>query len=320
MKHGGLTRQHCWSSLLLPLRQNFAVRTLSPARGVPLARVFRSSSRSGSYETSASSLVNRFPDSVQPYMRLVRLDRPIGSWLLFWPCAWSISMAGDPGALPSMLLLAKFGVGSVVMRGAGCTVNDLWDRDIDKQVSNGCGSSFSSLCSGCPHSVPSPGQWRHLTTPSSCLPSWPALSGSVCAPLPEPVQVPPHHPHTPPPVMVSLQCSDGCVLTATGAPLPLHEEDHLLATSLPWYGPYDSHAPRSSSLLPSPLPSFSSSPSISFLSGLTFNWGALMGYSAVMGYCDWSVCLPLYTGCFFWTLLYDTIYAFQVNELRNMWP
>ena len=43
-------------------------------------------------------------------------------------------MASDPGVLPSLLLLAKFGVGSVVMRGAGCTINDLWDRDIDKQV------------------------------------------------------------------------------------------------------------------------------------------------------------------------------------------
>jgi 4-hydroxybenzoate polyprenyltransferase len=45
--------------------------------------------------------------------------------------------------------------------------------------------------------------------------------------------------------------------------------------------------------------------------GLTFNWGALLGYSAVKGYCDWSVCLPLYVACVSWTLLYDTIYAYQ---------
>lgn len=47
--------------------------------------------------------------------------------------------------------------------------------------------------------------------------------------------------------------------------------------------------------------------------GMTFNWGALLGWSAVEGSCNWSVCLPLYTAGICWTLLYDTIYAHQVN-------
>lgn len=53
--------------------------------------------------------------------------------------------------------------------------------------------------------------------------------------------------------------------------------------------------------------------SVNYFAGLTFNWGALLGYAAVNGYCDWSVCLPLYTGSIAWTLFYDTIYAFQVG-------
>jgi 4-hydroxybenzoate polyprenyltransferase len=50
-----------------------------------------------------------------------------------------------------------------------------------------------------------------------------------------------------------------------------------------------------------------------FILGLTFNWGALVGYSAVQGHCDWSICLPLYAAGVAWTLVYDTIYAHQVE-------
>ena len=58
-----------------------------------------------------------------------------GSWLLFWPCGWSIAMGAAPGSLPDLQMLALFGIGAFVMRGAGCTINDLWDRDIDDKVS-----------------------------------------------------------------------------------------------------------------------------------------------------------------------------------------
>ncbi|XP_034952314.1 4-hydroxybenzoate polyprenyltransferase, mitochondrial [Chelonus insularis] len=82
----------------------------------------------------AAKIVNNFPSRVQPYMKLMRIDRPIGSWLLFWPCSWSIAMAATPGALPDIHMLALFGLGAFVMRGAGCTINDMWDQDIDKKV------------------------------------------------------------------------------------------------------------------------------------------------------------------------------------------
>ena len=86
------------------------------------------------YEFPKKTIVNDFPLSWQPYLRLIRLDRPIGTYLLYWPCAWSIVMATEPGALPHFSLLATFAVGSFVMRGAGCIINDLWDRKYDSKV------------------------------------------------------------------------------------------------------------------------------------------------------------------------------------------
>lgn len=65
------------------------------------------------------------------------MTRPIGSWLLFWPCAFSIALGAHHLALPVSTALwytGLFGVGAVVMRGAGCTINDLWDRDLDAGV------------------------------------------------------------------------------------------------------------------------------------------------------------------------------------------
>ncbi|XP_050069958.1 4-hydroxybenzoate polyprenyltransferase, mitochondrial [Anopheles maculipalpis] len=71
---------------------------------------------------------------ISPYARLMRIDRPIGSWLLFWPCGWSIALSAPAGCWPDPMMLGLFGVGAFVMRGAGCTINDLWDRDIDAKV------------------------------------------------------------------------------------------------------------------------------------------------------------------------------------------
>jgi 4-hydroxybenzoate polyprenyltransferase len=72
----------------------------------------------------------------RPYLRLARLDRPIGSWLLLLPCWWSAALAAglarDVSRLP--LILALFLVGAFVMRGAGCTWNDITDRDLDAKV------------------------------------------------------------------------------------------------------------------------------------------------------------------------------------------
>ncbi|KAL0273408.1 UNVERIFIED_CONTAM: hypothetical protein PYX00_006076 [Menopon gallinae] len=82
----------------------------------------------------AALLVNSSSANIKPYLKLMRIDRPIGSWLLFWPCGWSIAMAAESGSLPDLSMLALFGLGALIMRGAGCTINDMWDRDIDAKV------------------------------------------------------------------------------------------------------------------------------------------------------------------------------------------
>lgn len=81
-----------------------------------------------------SSIIRASPPSVQPYLRLIRFDKPIGTWLLYWPCSWSIAMAASPGHFPDFKMLTLFGVGAFVMRGAGCIINDMWDEDFDKKV------------------------------------------------------------------------------------------------------------------------------------------------------------------------------------------
>jgi len=72
------------------------------------------------------------PEWTRPYLRLARLDRPIGTWLLLLPCWWSVALATP--SWPSLWFMALFGVGAVIMRGAGCTVNDIVDRDYDARV------------------------------------------------------------------------------------------------------------------------------------------------------------------------------------------
>ena len=83
---------------------------------------------------AAGTWVTCLPRAWQPYALLMRLDKPIGTWLLAWPCFWSIAMAAPPGSLPDAQLLGLFGAGALLLRGAGCTINDLWDRELDRRV------------------------------------------------------------------------------------------------------------------------------------------------------------------------------------------
>ncbi|MEM1104463.1 MAG: 4-hydroxybenzoate octaprenyltransferase [Pseudomonadota bacterium] len=78
----------------------------------------------------------RAPAALRPYLRLARADRPIGTWLLLWPCLWSMALAqislGERA--PNLWFLILFVVGATAMRGAGCVYNDIIDRDIDAKV------------------------------------------------------------------------------------------------------------------------------------------------------------------------------------------
>ncbi len=77
------------------------------------------------------------PAFARPYLKLMRADRPIGVWLLLWPCWWSLAMAlpGYEGTVLSLMgMYGLFALGAYVMRGAGCTFNDIVDRDFDAKV------------------------------------------------------------------------------------------------------------------------------------------------------------------------------------------
>jgi 4-hydroxybenzoate polyprenyltransferase len=92
-------------------------------------------------DTTASDIpeggwIDRLPGVFRPYARLARLDRPIGTWLLLFPCWWAMALAGPGREAPERLIAfaALFATGALVMRGAGCTYNDIVDRDIDGKV------------------------------------------------------------------------------------------------------------------------------------------------------------------------------------------
>jgi len=87
----------------------------------------------------ARSWVRNAPGATQPYLRLMRLDRPIGTWLLALPCLFgaalgAASLSRGFGTVHDFVLTALFGLGAIVMRGAGCTYNDIVDRKIDASV------------------------------------------------------------------------------------------------------------------------------------------------------------------------------------------
>ena len=78
---------------------------------------------------------SRAPAWSRPYLRLGRLDRPIGAWLLLLPCWWSLGLAAVRAAAPVDLIdTILFFIGAFAMRGAGCTWNDIVDRDLDARV------------------------------------------------------------------------------------------------------------------------------------------------------------------------------------------
>ncbi len=83
-------------------------------------------------DTEHRGLVGALPAAIRPFALLARFDRPIGWWLLFWPGAWAVALAG--GAIARWDLILWLLLGAIAMRGAGCVYNDIVDRDLDKQV------------------------------------------------------------------------------------------------------------------------------------------------------------------------------------------
>ena len=82
-------------------------------------------------DSERRGLIGALPPRLRPYASLMRLDRPIGTWLLYWPCAWSVALAGVGGRWD---LFLWFLLGAFAMRSAGCVYNDIVDRDLDRKV------------------------------------------------------------------------------------------------------------------------------------------------------------------------------------------
>jgi 4-hydroxybenzoate polyprenyltransferase len=98
---------------------------------------------SGFTDIRRNGWVLLLPPAWQNFAILARADRPIGIWLLFLPGLWAICLAA-PGFWRGLWLVVLFGLGSAVMRGAGCVVNDLWDRKLDAQVERTRGRPLAS--------------------------------------------------------------------------------------------------------------------------------------------------------------------------------
>jgi 4-hydroxybenzoate polyprenyltransferase len=82
-------------------------------------------------DSERRGFIGALPSPLRPFASLMRLDRPIGTWLLYWPCAWSVALAGVSGRWDLFFWLA---LGAFAMRSAGCVYNDIVDRELDRQV------------------------------------------------------------------------------------------------------------------------------------------------------------------------------------------
>jgi 4-hydroxybenzoate polyprenyltransferase len=197
-----------------------------------------------------ATIFQKTPASWHPFIKIARLDRPIGTWLLLFPALWGLTLASG-GVFKAALFYYGFlfALGAVLMRSAGCIVNDIWDRDLDGAVER---TRLRPLPAG----------------QMSVKKALGFLSSLLFASLL---------------ILIEFNWTTiwlGVISLALVAAYPLMKR-------ITWW------------------------PQL-FL-GLTFNWGALMGWAAVHD----SIGLPavlMYIGGVFWTLGYDTIYAFQDKE------
>ncbi|CAB3403595.1 unnamed protein product [Caenorhabditis bovis] len=244
---------------------------------------------------TAASLVARSPPNIRPYLELMRADKPIGTWLLYWPCTWSIAIAAPAGQLPSLYMLSLFGAGAFLMRSAGCVINDLWDKDFDRRVERtksrplACGSLSNKQAVG-------------------------LLGGLLSASLAILLQL----------NWYSVAVGASSMLLVVGYPLAkryTYWPQFVLGATLNW-GVLIAWAElvrleNATTFVPLYAATvlytviYDTIYSHQVWNCLTFNWGALLGWSAIRGDLASPVPLLLYVAALQWTLLYDTIYAHQ---------
>ncbi|VDK62853.1 unnamed protein product [Onchocerca ochengi] len=262
---------------------------------------------------SGAVLVQAFPKRIQPYLRLMRVDKPTGFWLLYWPCTWSIALATPPGSLPDLKMLALFGAGSILMRSAGCIVNDIFDKDYDRMVERTQSRPLASgeltdrqavallalLLSGS-LSILLQFSWFSVAVGAS------SLSLVVVYPLAKRYTYWPQ-------LVLGLTSNWGVFIAWC------HLCPNTLLTVIPLYIAtvfytviYDTIYSQQDLIRPFKLYiSHHICIERSNNRGLAFNWGALLGWVVVRDELYTPVVFLLYMASVNWTLIYDTIYAHQ---------
>jgi len=134
--YGGSTRllNHSIKACSCYNGNNFSKRSKKMSSSNQLSSNTTLNRKRYSTDKSLTQHIISFMPKSEPYLNLVRFDRPIGTWLLFLPCTWSISLAAEPGHFPDLKMLALFGAGSILLRSAGCVINDMWDAEFDRKV------------------------------------------------------------------------------------------------------------------------------------------------------------------------------------------
>ncbi|XP_034227927.1 4-hydroxybenzoate polyprenyltransferase, mitochondrial-like isoform X1 [Prunus dulcis] len=151
---GPFTQGHRWTPSCVEFDLRLLAHISSSSSSTGAKNDGNRASNDAKVEVEASWIDLYLPRQARPYAKLARLDRPIGTWLLAWPCMWSITLAASPGHLPDFKMMTLFGCGALLLRGAGCTINDLLDRDIDtmvertklRPVASGLLTPFKGLC------------------------------------------------------------------------------------------------------------------------------------------------------------------------------
>ncbi len=192
------------------------------------------------------------PAPLRPFLRLSRADRPIGTWLLLIPCWWGLllAIAAEGSArLMDLWIAAACALGAFLMRGAGCTWNDITDREIDARVAR---TASRPLPSG------------QVSLRGALV--WMGAQLGLSA-------------------LILLSFNSAAIIAGIAALLPVAV--YPFAKRFTWW------------------------PQV-FL-GIAFNWGALLGWLAHAGHLSLAPVL-LYLAGLFWTLFYDTIYAYQDIE------
>lgn len=133
-KHGRVIPRLSHSFEIYSCRNRNDCINRSRQASIHLSAIAATQSKRNFTENTLTQHITKAIPKSEPYLNLVRFDRPIGTWLLFLPCSWSISLAAEPGYLPDLKMLALFGTGSILLRSAGCIINDLWDSEFDKKV------------------------------------------------------------------------------------------------------------------------------------------------------------------------------------------